>query len=575
MATVVGISKADIRPSVREEGNANIALRKQVDERYNGLKVNRYSWWVHWRELADYIIPRRYKWLVTPNMMARGSPINQHMVDSTATIAARNLSSGLMSGLSSPTRPWFRLKIGMLDSTMTGPVSIWLAEVERRMFRVFARSNFYNAMAVLYFDLVVFGTAVMLIYEDSEKVIHCYNPCAGEFFVQNNHKFVIDSQYREFTLTVSETVQMFGWENTSPAIRQLYNTGGAALTRESIIGHAIEPNNDGRKLGIPAHFKYRECYWEIGQPREYVLRKGGFFEQPFVCPRWDLVSNDSYGRSPAMDALGDIKQLQQETKRKAQAIDKLVNPPLVADVQLKNQPASLLPGGITYIAGVNNIGMKPIYTVMPPVREIMEDLNEVRERIKAIFFNDLFQMISQFPPKSNVTATEIDARRSEQLVMLGPVLERIQNECLEMSVERVFAVMERAGLIPDPPAEVMGQNMQIEYVSMLSVAQAAAQTSGIERLFSITGNLAGLDPQIADVVDFDYALEKYSDLLENDPKLIRSPDQLQQIRQQRADEKQKQEEMQQSAAMVEGAKNLAATPVGGGRSALQSMTGLG
>src|ERR1700757_3015017 len=93
-----------------------------------GLRVNRYSWWVHWRELADYLLPRRYKWLITPNQMARGSPINQHILDETATIYAYRLASGLVSGKSSPTSPWFRLKVGKLDSTQTSPVSLWLAE---------------------------------------------------------------------------------------------------------------------------------------------------------------------------------------------------------------------------------------------------------------------------------------------------------------------------------------------------------------------------------------------------------------------------------------------------------------
>src|SRR5262249_34299473 len=144
------------------------------------------------------------------------------------------------------------------------------------------------------------------------------------------------------------------------------------------------------------------------------LYKGGFFEQPFIAPRWDIVSNDAYGRGPGMDALPDIKQLQLEVKRKAQAIDKLVNPPMVADIQLKNQPASLLPGGVTYVSGLAQ-GAKPsfapVYQVMPPVKEIMEDLNEIRQRIKDTFFNNLFQVISQFETRSNVSATEIDARR--------------------------------------------------------------------------------------------------------------------------------------------------------------------
>src|SRR4249920_3204442 len=93
----------------------DVAFRKSAESRLIGLRVNRFSWWVHWRELADYILPRRYKWLITPNQMARGSPINQHILDSTGTLAARNLASGLMTGCTDPTKPWFNLKINKID----------------------------------------------------------------------------------------------------------------------------------------------------------------------------------------------------------------------------------------------------------------------------------------------------------------------------------------------------------------------------------------------------------------------------------------------------------------------------
>src|SRR5882757_1939174 len=95
-----------------------------VAGRLMGMRTNRYSWWTHWRELADYFLPRRYKWIITPNQMARGSPINQHILDSTGVICARNLASGLVSGKSSPTRPWFKLRVGTIDSTQTSPVSL-------------------------------------------------------------------------------------------------------------------------------------------------------------------------------------------------------------------------------------------------------------------------------------------------------------------------------------------------------------------------------------------------------------------------------------------------------------------
>jgi hypothetical protein len=216
---------------------------------------------------------------------------------------------------------------------------------------------------------------------------------------------------------------------------------------------------------------------------------------------------------PAMVALGDIKQLQQETKRKAQAIDKMVNPPLMADVQLKNQPASVLPGGVTYINNLaNNPGMKPIYTVMPPVQELMQDIKEIQERIKVIFFNDLFMMFQnlQAEPRS---AAAVDARREEKLVMLGPVLERFENEALDPAIERIFGIMLRGGLLPPPPPELHGTFVKVQYVSMLAEAQRATGTAAIERVLATAGNLAGVDPTAMDVVDVRECLQEYGMLL--------------------------------------------------------------
>jgi hypothetical protein len=205
---------------------------------------------------------------------------------------------------------------------------------------------------------------------------------------------------------------------------------------------------------------------------------------------------------------------------------------------------------------------------------MMEDLNEVRERIKETFFNNLFQTISQYETRSNVSATEIDARRAESLVLLGPVLERIQDELLRPVIDRTFAMMTRANIFPPAPAEIQGHDIQIEYVSMLATAQSAAATSGIERLLQIAGGLAGVDPAVMDNIDIDYALDKYSSLVNNDPKIIRSPAQLQQIRLKRQQDQEKQQQVDQAEKLAQGAKTLSETSVGGGRNALQSMTGV-
>lgn len=571
----------------RSSNSVDEAAMKYSQGRLLGLRTNRYSWWVHWRELADYFLPRRYRWVITPNMMSRGSPINGHILDSTGVICARNLASGLVSGKSSPTRPWFKLRVGTIDSTLTSPTSLWLAECERILYLIFAESNFYNSIAQFYYDLVIFGTATQLIFEDFENVINCINPCAGEYYIDIDGKYRPTIFYREFTMTISAVVDEFGLENCSDSVQRAYTLAdGAGLTREIIVAHSIEPNDDGNaaKFGFPNKFAFRELYWEWGgsaspqggntQPRGFLRRKG-YFERPNICGRWDLVSNDPYGRSPGMDALPDQKQLQLESRRKAQAIDKMVNPPLVADVQLKNQPASLLPGGMTYIQGYSasgKPGISSIYDTKFPVAEITEDLNEVRTRLAKTFFNDVLMTASQYETRSNVTAIEWDMRKSESLVALGPALERIDHEVLGPVLDRVFGIANRAGILPPAPPEIQGQMINVEYVSMLQQAQQAAASAGIERVLTLAGNLLGAKPDVMDNIDVDYALDKYSELLNNDPKMIRSPDQLAQIREERAKQQAAAVEAEQLKAMTEAGKNLSAIDLGGGNAA-QALAG--
>lgn len=547
-------------------------LREHCDNLLIGMKTDRMSWWTHWREIADYLIPRRYKWLITPNQGNRGSPINQRIIDNTGTIALRVLAAGMMSGITSPGRPWFKLATNDNSLNDNSNVKLWLAECERRMETVFAESNFYTSLATVYGDLGAFGTGVMIMYQDYDDVIRCFNTCAGEFFLQNDDRQDVSVLGREFVLTCKQVAQQFGIENCSQTVKQAVTTGGAALTREIIVGHVIEPNDDlvpgapGVK-GMP----WREVYWERGTGNNLVLRIRGFHEKPFIAPRWDIVGNDAYGRSPGMDALGDIKMLQVEQKRKAQAIDKHVNPPMLADVSLKNEPASMIPGGVTYVSGNSAVGFKPAYQVAPDFSGLVEDIKEVQQRIQRTFFNDLFMMISQLDTVR--TATEIDARREEKLIQLGPVLERFENEALDPAINCTFDIMLRGRLFPPIPRELAGQQIKVEYISMLAEAQKAASTAAVERLAGFVGNIAGAVPGALDNIDWDELIDEYADMLGVTPKVIQATAKVIQIRNQRNQQQQQQVALQNSVAAAQGAETLSKTQVGGGQNALQKMIG--
>jgi hypothetical protein len=152
------------------------------------------------------------------------------------------------------------------------------------------------------------------------------------------------------------------------------------------------------------------------------------------------------------------------------------------------------------------------------------------------------------------------------MIMLGPVLERIDYEVLKPAVERTWAIMLRSGIIPSAPPEIQGKELTIDFVSMLAVAQDATQASSIERVLGMAGSIAGVDPSVMDNIDVDYSLDKFSSLLNNDPKMIRSPDTVAQIRAQRQQQQQA-EQMAQKADTAQklavGAKTLSETPTSG------------
>lgn len=555
--------------------NTRIALRGQLDQTMEALRSTRLSWWSHWAALAEMFLPRRQKWFITANQYNRGSQLNAAIVDETGVIAARTCASGMMAGLTSPTRPWFRL--GLHDAaTQPGPVKNWLAECSRRMLKVFGESNFYEALAILYHDLSVYGSAAMILYEDAEDVIRCYNPCLGEFFFDVSDRLDVTTLYREFTLTVSQMVEKFGLAALQDTDQQAYKSGGAARKTERVICHGIEPNTElwdnatiPLRYVVPPSFKFREVYWVKGSSEAALLSMAGFKEKPFIGVRWDTVSNDAYGRSPGMDALPAVRQLQIQARRQAEAIDKIVRPPMNASVNMKNEPMSILPGAINYVANLNDSGFKPAYQITPQIADLNANILTVQQRVEKIFFNDLFTMISSLDTVR--TATEIDARREEKLILLGPVIERFENEGLDTVIDRLFSIMFRRGLFPPPPVEVQGKMLNTEYISMLAEAQRAAATASIERLLQVVGNLVGVDPDAIDNVDIDLTIERYADYINVDPDLIRSIQDVMAIRQKKSQEKAAQAAAAVTPGAAQAAQTLSQTDLGGGQSALQAM----
>jgi hypothetical protein len=452
-------------------------LRRHCERRLGALDRERASWFAHWRDLSDHILPRRGSFLGPVSRADRGTKLNGKLLDSTAMLAARTLSSGLMAGLTSPARPWFRLGIGSPRLSEVPEVRLWLDDVASRMFRVFARSNLYNALAVAYEELGVFGTAALVVTEDAKEIVRAYPLTAGEYWLAASDRLTVNTLYRALAMSTFQLVERFGRDAVSASVRERHDRG--EWDREVEVIHAIEPNEPVGEVGwgewrrapgkLGTHnMAFRSVWFEKSGAGDAVLDVGGFEEVPALCPRWHLMGNDVYGRSPGMDALPDARSLQRLQLRFAQALDKMVNPPLVAPPSLRgDQSANPAPGGITYVADPTGMGFRSAYQVNVPLDQMTAAIERRQQAVRAAFYADLFLMATQLDDVRS--ATEIAERRDEKLVMLGPVLERLHDDLLEPLIGRVFQIMARAGEIPPPPSPALdGLRLQPEYVSPMT-----------------------------------------------------------------------------------------------------------
>ncbi len=529
----------------------DLELRGKLQQRWGGLKTERESWMPHWKEISDFLLPRSGRFFLTDRN--RGEKRHNNILDSTGTRALRVLAAGMMAGMTSPARPWFRLTTNDPELDDSAAVKAWLADVQRMMQMVFARSNTYRALHSMYEELGTFGTSASIVVPDFDTIIHHHTLTAGEFALATDYRGVVNTLYREFQMSVAQMVAEFGGENCSRTVANLYDQG--QLDRWITVVHCIEPRavRDQDKRDA-RNMPWRSVYFEPASNENKVLRESGFRHFPALCPRWATAGGDIYGNSPAMEALGDIKQLQHEQLRKAEGIDYQTRPPLQVPTGAKNRELDTLPGGISFVDSANpQGGIRSAFEVNLRLDYLLDDIRDVRERIKSSFYADLFLMLSG-SDRTNMTATEVAERHEEKLLMLGPVLERLHNEVLDPLIDQTFNQMLQAGILPPAPEELQGSELNVEYISMLAQAQRAIATNSVDRFVSNLGMVAQMKPDVLDKLDADRWADSYADMLGVDPELIVPANQVALIRQQRAEA---QQQAEQAAALQQTAQTAA------------------
>lgn len=577
------MTQPDLVKPVKPVARIKETNRLELERLRGQLLVERSSFFTHWQELGDYILPRRSRFYTTDRN--RGNRRNSNIINATGTHAMHTLQAGMMSGFTSPSRPWFRLTTQDPDLAKLEPVKEWLYDVTWAISEVFLRSNLYTSLQTVYGDMGCFATAAVMLMEDFDRVIHTYPFAIGSYYLFANHKLQVIGFMRDYMMTVRQIVEEFAWnqeskkyewDNVSSMVKTLWDNGTTEAWID--VSHFIGPNPEWDPQSLMSEKKrYLSVSYERGSSAgQYtistvdstkVLRRKGYDKFRVFAPRWEVTGEDVYGTyCPGMEALGDIQGLQSYERRKAQALEKSINPAMVGPSSLRNQKATVVPGDITYVdTRDGQQKFEPAYMISPNFQQLNLETSAIEGRIKKSMHEDLWLVISNLE-KGNVTAEEVRALQNEKLQEVGPVVDRLNQDLLDGIVEQTFDIMLAQGRIPPPPQVLRKHPLKVEYTSIIAQAQKALAAGGIEQYWGFAMKVQEAypnDPSKLDKVNTDEMLERYGEDLTIPPGIVRDDDDVAKIRDQRNKALAKQQQAEAAEQASNTAKNLAQAPTDG------------
>lgn len=531
-------------------------LAEAICAREAVLRSQRSNWETLWQSVARYVMPREATFT---EKVTEGHERNRWVLDSTGPRSNELFASFLHTLMNNPGRQWFHLALVGQDKPST-PQAQWLEATAAAALRRMVRAKIYEQLHQAFLHLGAFGTAV--IYVEGAPSLSIRHFHLGDCVIDEGDSGDIDAMYRQLMRTPRQAIQRWGEERVS---KDLLDAAKAGRGEEKVrFLHAVFPMDEPalgalmppevRNLGAPF-----ASVWVDTRHRR-TMSVGHYHEFPYMVPRWYQTNDELYGRSPAMSVLPSIRMANRMLETILRGAEKLVDPPLLIPDGAMLSPVRLFPGGISFSDGL--VTPQPL---IPPGASRIEVGNALLEKTQADvekgFFVPLFVDIDE----KVKTATQVLQEADERNRAVSPMLMRQTVELYDPLIRRVFKVLERAGELPEPPADLRGE-LTVEYVSPLIASQRQIEGLSLARLFEGLAPWGGLDPGVFDHFDPDQVSLVMHAASGAPAKVLRDSLAVKRVRDARAKQQQNEAQLQQLQVGADaGSKLMTAAAKGGPR----------
>jgi hypothetical protein len=466
--------------------------------RYDDLDAKRSNFVNLWRELAQFYLPWR-QWRAGEQV--QGSKGTEHIFDSHGCYELLKFANAIHSLLANPGGKMFSLHIPDRALMRRYEVKTWLEECAETLHMLLNNSNFAMEFNQACHDLGLFGTAPLYIEEDPTTVFRFTTFLAFDVVVAESHAGKVDTVFLKRSMTHRQIVDKYGLNAVSDKTRELFER---RPDETAFVLQCVEPRPiyDPRKMDSQ-NMPFASYALEV--TGHHLLQESGYLDFPWCVPRLQKQTGEMYGRSNAMLALADTKQLNAMVRSNRKAGQRIGEPPLMVPDDGFMLPIKVNPNALNFYNRQMQarIESMPVSQALPFVVEFEQDK---RQAITSAFHGDLLQL----PINPNMTATEVVQRYQDQARILGPVGGRMFYELFDPAIDRIFSITLSAGKFPPIPQIIgewaranPGSKIEVQYDSVLMMGQRLQRAGSFMRALTNTGPLIQAKPDVLDNLDTD------------------------------------------------------------------------
>jgi hypothetical protein len=524
---------------------------------YEKLKDQRVTWDTCWQEISEHIFPRKAG--ITQKDYTPNNQRDARVYDITAMDSLERAVAGYMSWTTPKSTPWFGFS-PVRQLAQSEATKNWLAECARLGAEYIAGSNYYAQRHEYLFDLWGLGTACMFITVDDRGQTRFEKLRPGSYVFQLNQHGMANCLMREFELTHEQAEEKFGEENLPKNVNECKD-----ITKKFTFVHVVKERDDAPMDGTGFTVAQRKRFgsYYIEQHSKKLVQEGGFDSFPFTVGRfltWEGIDpqmGGNWGYGPGFSVLPESRQMNFMAKMLDVSIEKTVFPPLMVpdtyEGTLKTSARAINP----YPSGMGPDAIVPL-NVVGNLEWGMERMKQRAAVIKSRFHLDMFQMFSMNAANNReMTAFEASQLASEKLEAISPAFDRDSTDHTQPMMIRLFGLWAELGMLPPPPEEAIVQvapgmvqtpDPQVTMKGRLALALDALSLRSADAQVQKVLAVAPAVPDIVDVINWDFYATEGARLMGCDPKLLRTPEERDQMRQARA-------QAQQQAAMAQMLKD--------------------